>query len=164
MPGPSITPRRTTRTLRVRRSSGINTTLVEEAEDLATGVLAASLLMVHDAEGGGQYDVSELRLEQESTAEGQIVNSCQHSKVGPGSRDLAGMVPRKYFRLHFRQASRYIRTSCQQALLYRDFHQPSSKQLWHEEEEPPIARPTGERLNETGLAVRYQSTTSHLSK
>lgn len=34
--------------------------LVEEAEDLATGVLAARLLVVHDAERGRQDDVSEL--------------------------------------------------------------------------------------------------------
>lgn len=34
--------------------------LVEEAEDLATGVLAAGLLVVHDAERGRQDDVSEL--------------------------------------------------------------------------------------------------------
>lgn len=33
---------------------------VEEAEDLATGVLAAGLLVVHDAERGRQHDVSEL--------------------------------------------------------------------------------------------------------
>lgn len=37
-----------------------NRLLVEEAEDLATGVLAARLLVVHDAECGRQDDVSEL--------------------------------------------------------------------------------------------------------
>ena len=35
-----------------------NRLLVEEAEDLATGVLAARLLVVHDAERGRQDDVS----------------------------------------------------------------------------------------------------------
>ena len=34
--------------------------LIEEANDLATDVLAASLLVVHDALGGGQHDVTEL--------------------------------------------------------------------------------------------------------
>lgn len=34
--------------------------LVEEAKDLATGVLATRLLVVHDAERGCQHDVSEL--------------------------------------------------------------------------------------------------------
>lgn len=34
--------------------------LVEEAEELASNVLAASLLVVHDTSGGGQDDVTEL--------------------------------------------------------------------------------------------------------
>lgn len=34
--------------------------LVEEAEELASNVLAASLLVVHDTGGGGQDDVTEL--------------------------------------------------------------------------------------------------------
>lgn len=34
---------------------------VEEAEDLAAGVLAPGLLVVHDAERGRQHDVSKLR-------------------------------------------------------------------------------------------------------
>lgn len=34
--------------------------LVEEAEDLAGNVLAASLLVVHDTSGGGQDDETEL--------------------------------------------------------------------------------------------------------
>lgn len=34
---------------------------VEKAEDLATGVLAPGLLVVHDAERGRQHDVSKLR-------------------------------------------------------------------------------------------------------
>jgi hypothetical protein len=34
--------------------------LVEEAEELASNVLAASLLVVHDTSGGGQDDVAEL--------------------------------------------------------------------------------------------------------
>lgn len=38
--------------------------LVEEAKDFATGVLTASLLVVHDAECGRQHDVSELRKEE----------------------------------------------------------------------------------------------------
>lgn len=33
---------------------------IEEAENLATGVLAASLLVIHDTERGGQHDVPEL--------------------------------------------------------------------------------------------------------
>lgn len=33
---------------------------IEEAEDLATRVLAASLLVVHDTERGRQHDVPEL--------------------------------------------------------------------------------------------------------
>lgn len=36
------------------------TPLVEEAEELASNVLAASLLVVHDTSGGGQDDVAEL--------------------------------------------------------------------------------------------------------
>lgn len=34
--------------------------LVEEAEELASNVLAASLLVVHDTSGGGQDDEAEL--------------------------------------------------------------------------------------------------------
>jgi hypothetical protein len=34
--------------------------LVEEAEELASNVLAAGLLVVHDTSGGGQDDVAEL--------------------------------------------------------------------------------------------------------
>ena len=34
--------------------------LVEEAEELASNVLAASLLVIHDTGGGGQDDVAEL--------------------------------------------------------------------------------------------------------
>jgi hypothetical protein len=34
--------------------------LVEEAEELASNVLAASLLVVHDTSGGGQDNVTEL--------------------------------------------------------------------------------------------------------
>ena len=34
--------------------------LVEEAQDLTTGVLGAGLLVVHDAQGGGQDDEAEL--------------------------------------------------------------------------------------------------------
>jgi hypothetical protein len=34
--------------------------LVEEAEDLASNVLAAGLLVVHDTSGGGQDDVAKL--------------------------------------------------------------------------------------------------------
>ena len=36
------------------------TSLVEEAEELASNVLAAGLLVVHDTSGGGQDDVAEL--------------------------------------------------------------------------------------------------------
>ena len=36
------------------------TSLVEEAEELASNVLAASLLVVHDTSRGGQDDVAEL--------------------------------------------------------------------------------------------------------
>jgi len=36
------------------------TPLVEEAEELASNVLAASLLVVHDTGGGGQDDIAEL--------------------------------------------------------------------------------------------------------
>lgn len=39
--------------------------LVEEAEDLAGNVLAAGLLVVHDASGGGENDVAELTRGQQ---------------------------------------------------------------------------------------------------
>ena len=39
--------------------------LVEEAKELASNVLAASLLVVHDTSGGGQNDVAELTGRQE---------------------------------------------------------------------------------------------------
>jgi hypothetical protein len=33
--------------------------LVEEAQHLASGVLSTSLLVIHNAEGGGEHDVTE---------------------------------------------------------------------------------------------------------
>lgn len=39
--------------------------LVEEAEDLASDVLAAGLLVVHDTSGGGQDDETELTGREE---------------------------------------------------------------------------------------------------
>eukprot|EP00619_Florenciella_sp_RCC1007_P012524 CAMPEP_0205920004 /NCGR_PEP_ID=MMETSP1325-20131115/10802_1 /ASSEMBLY_ACC=CAM_ASM_000708 /TAXON_ID=236786 /ORGANISM="Florenciella sp., Strain RCC1007" /LENGTH=150 /DNA_ID=CAMNT_0053287655 /DNA_START=136 /DNA_END=586 /DNA_ORIENTATION=- len=39
--------------------------LVEEAEDLATGLLPAALLVVHDAVGGGKHHVAELPAREE---------------------------------------------------------------------------------------------------
>lgn len=51
---------------------------VEEAEDLATGVLAAGLLVVHDAERGRQHDVSELLKKWgEGGKETQVGNRAQ---------------------------------------------------------------------------------------
>jgi hypothetical protein len=41
------------------------TPLVEEAKELASNVLAASLLVVHDTGGGGQDDVTELTRRKE---------------------------------------------------------------------------------------------------
>lgn len=39
--------------------------LVEEADDLASDVLSAGLLVVHDASGGGEDDVAELTGRQQ---------------------------------------------------------------------------------------------------
>lgn len=39
--------------------------LVEEAKDLATGLLAAGLVVVHDAESGGQHNNTELTRGQQ---------------------------------------------------------------------------------------------------
>ena len=39
--------------------------LVEEAEDLAAGLLPAALVVVHDAHGGGEHDVTELARRKE---------------------------------------------------------------------------------------------------
>ena len=41
-------------------SLNISNDLIEESEDLATGLLGAGLIVVEDAKGGGEYYMSEL--------------------------------------------------------------------------------------------------------
>ena len=51
----------------VSRNSAGAGCLIEEAQNLATGVLAAGLLVVHDAEGGGEHNLAELLRRDGST-------------------------------------------------------------------------------------------------
>ena len=66
--------------------------LIEETNDLSTDVLATSLLVVHDALGSGQDDVSELTAGQQVAEQvaGPHLNLVQlHIEAG---RDAAALV------------------------------------------------------------------------